>query len=81
MFLTYGQLGSTFTTGPKLESDRNRPVRSRTQGGVGPVAGVSQSRGPDSAHLSSWGIKWGHNAGSAKGAHFDIRALIGWTLS
>ena len=43
------QSGSRFTTGHRPESDRNRPVRSRTQGGVGPVADVSQSRGPDSA--------------------------------
>ena len=28
--------GSFFTTGLKPGSDRNRPVRSRTQGGVGP---------------------------------------------
>jgi hypothetical protein len=28
--------GSHFTTGPRPESDWNRPVRSHTQGGVGP---------------------------------------------
>jgi hypothetical protein len=33
------------TRGPMPASDWNRPVRSRTQGGVGPVAGLTVSHG------------------------------------
>jgi hypothetical protein len=40
----------SFLTRARPASNRNRPVRTRTQGGVGPVAGSpSQSRGPDYA--------------------------------
>jgi hypothetical protein len=52
VFLTYVRSGSHFTTGRRPESDRNRRIRSRMSGGVGPVADVSQSRGPDSTFLA-----------------------------
>lgn len=46
-----GGLRSAALTGCPV-TNRNRPVRTRTQGGVGPVAGSpSQSRGPNSAFV------------------------------
>ncbi|MCB1225399.1 MAG: group II intron reverse transcriptase/maturase [Verrucomicrobiales bacterium] len=45
--------GARLTTGQVPASDRNRRIRTRMSGGVGPVAGLSQSRGPDSLPLLS----------------------------
>jgi hypothetical protein len=38
-------------------SDWNRPVRSRTQGGVGPVAGLTVSHGDPIRRLFGWTVE------------------------
>jgi len=51
------QSGPFYTTGRKPASDWNRPVRSRTQGGVGPATGWVNAQSVAGTRFSAFGLQ------------------------